>query len=194
MIRWLLIIGGAIAALCGIAYVIDANGYDRAEAKYKLQASEAKKNADDALLLAQKRDADKYAAQTRSVVNLSEQLITANTTIDAQKSKLNERAHDVSTQYRPAVGAPLIAVPAWVVTNGWLCDYNRAIGYGVPQAGAVVSGAEDPACQADAFAPSAVTSEQILQHHEAYGAYTQKLEQLVGRLVDYATMIDGGKQ
>ena len=193
-----LILGAIIRVIAGTALLatvvigIDHYGYQRAESKYLLQIAKQKSDAETALKLAEAARDARYAAQNRSMLWLTEQLIAANNVIDVQKIKLQERARDVSTQYRPQPDAALLTVPGWIVTNGWLCDYNRAIdsiGYGLPQAGTAIDRTEDPACQADPFTVSAITAEQILIHHEEYGAYTQSLEQQINRLLDYENEI-----
>jgi hypothetical protein len=184
--------GLAVAAViaAGVS-AIDQNGYDRAEAKYLLQIAKDKAAHSKALADAAAEAKAKYDAQARNALRQSELLIAAKTTIDAQTQQLQERSKDVSTQYREQPDAALQPVPGWIVTNGWLCDYNRAIGYGLPGTGADASGVENPACAADPFGPSGVSAERILVHHEEYGSYCRKLEQQVDSLNAHIEFIEG---
>jgi len=181
---------------------IDAAGYARATAEKdrvisKLNADHvaaiAKITADqrEEAARAEAAEKQKLDAQARNITYLSEQLIAANARTDALNKQLQERKTDVSTLYREKPGTALLHVPDWTVTNGWVCDYNRAIGYSVPGAGAAVGGAADAACAADPFSRSAVTAERILGHHEEYGAYCQKLEQQVNALLDHIEYVEG---
>lgn len=188
--------GIAIAALVAfLGYSLDHHGYARAESEYQLKIANNELMAEKAIGIAKSEEADRRAAQQRTILNLTEQLIAANQTIDEQTAQLKSRAKNVSTVYRPAPAADLAPVPGWIVTNGWVCDYNRAAGYaagdGVQQAGATVEGDVDPACEADPFAPSGVTATQILEHHEEFSAYTRKLEQLQLRWVVYSDELQG---
>ncbi|TCS38509.1 hypothetical protein EDC30_102248 [Paucimonas lemoignei] len=175
-----------------VAWGLDQNGYSRAQSKYELQiATENEKRAETERIAEQKRQA-KRDAEARNVLQLSGELLEAKEQIDALKNKLNERAKDVSTQYRPQPAAALVAIPQWIVTNGWVCDYDRAIGYGVPgAAGADIGGVEIQACAADPFERSSIEAEQILRHHEEYGAYCRKLEEQLDRVLRHVDFIEG---
>lgn len=181
---------------------IDAHGYARAvgdkdreiarlntEHAQEIASIKARQQAEAAR--AEAAEKQKLAAQARNITYLSEQLIAANARTDALNKQLQERKNDVSTLYREQPGAALLRVPDWTVTNGWVCDYNRALGYSVPGAGAAVGGAADAACAADPFSRSAVSAERILGHHEEYGAYCQKLEQQVNALLDHIEFVEG---
>jgi hypothetical protein len=179
------------AALAGVAWKIDANGFDRAKNKYELQITNDKLTHSKALQEAEIAAKARYDAQNRNSLRQSELLIAAKTTIDAQTQQLKERSKNVSTHFRERPSAALQSVPGWIVTNGWLCDYNRAIGYGLPGAGPDTGGVENPACAADAFVPSGVSAERILVHHEEYGGYCRKLEQQIDRLNAHIEFIEG---
>jgi hypothetical protein len=189
------VLGGAAWGITAGVSAIDTNGYRRAESKYQLQIVTADKTRVEQARLADAEAARKRDGEARNILRLSEQLITAKTVIDTQTKQLQERAHDVSTQYRPQPDAALMPVPDWIVTRGWLCDYNRAIGYSEPGAGAAVGGDAATACAADAFGPSGVSAERILSHHEQYGGYCRKLEQQVNVLLDHIEFVekDAGK-
>lgn len=185
----------AIVLIALLGYSIDHHGYARAASEYQLKIADSELKAEKALGIAKNEEAERRSAQQRTILNLTEQLIAANQTIDAQTSQLKTRAKNVSTIYRPTPAADLAPVPGWIVTNGWVCDYNRAAGYptgdGVQQTGAAISDTADPACQADPFAPSGVTATQILEHHEEFAAYALKLEQLIQRWADYSDALQG---
>lgn len=171
----------------------DAEGFARADNMHKLQ------NASDAAARLQAQleaDAEaraKLDKESANVLALSKQLVVAARKIDDQTKKLNERANDVSTLYRPSPQAELTPVPGWIVTNGWVCDYNRAIGYGYAEDGTAVGGDDNPSCAPDAFGRSAVKAADILAHHNEYGAYCRKLEQQVDKLLDHAEYIEGNQ-
>ncbi|WP_076592009.1 hypothetical protein [Herminiimonas arsenitoxidans] len=171
----------------------DAEGFVRADNMHKLQ------NASDAaarLLAQSEADAEakaKLDSEAANVLTLSKQLVTANRVIDVQTKKLNERANDVSTLYRAAPKAELTPVPGWIVTNGWVCDYNTAIGYGFAEDGTAVGGDDNPSCAPDAFGRSEVKAADILTHHNEYGAYCRKLEKQVDALLNHTVFIEGQK-
>ena len=179
-----------VGAVGCAVYRIDHNGYLRAETLYKGLIAVADRAAADAKLAAQAAAQKKYEAEAKRAFRLSVSLADANIVIDKQERQLTERAKNVSTTYRIAPSAPLLPVPGWIVTNGWVCDYNRAIGYGLSPTGSGPSGDESPSCSSDAFGPSGVSAERILQHHEEYGAYVRKLEQQVNRLIDHLEFIE----
>lgn len=179
------------AAIAAGVSAIDQHGYDRAEAKYLLQIAKDKAAHSKALADAAAEAKTKYDAQVKNALRQSELLIAAKTTIDAQIQQLKERSKDVSTLYREQPSAALQPVPGWIVTNGWLCDYNRAIGYGLPNASTDTGGVENPACAADPFGSSGVSAERILVHHEEYGGYCRKLEQQIDGLNAHIEFIEG---
>ncbi|KAF1043213.1 MAG: hypothetical protein GAK35_02305 [Herbaspirillum frisingense] len=118
----------AVALTAFLVYSIDHHGYARAASEYQLKITNSELQAEKALGIAKSQEADRRSAQQRTILNLTEQLITANQTIDEQTAQLKTRAKNVSTTYRPAPAADLTPVPGWIVTNGWVCDYNRAAG------------------------------------------------------------------
>lgn len=185
-LKYVLLAAVAGAVVCGI----DANGYRRAEDKYKLQIANDDAKRAEATRKAELNEQQRRNAQAANVLQLSERLIAANDIIDSLNKTLQERAAHVSNFYRPIPLAPLQPVPGWIVTHGWVCDYNRAIGYQVGGANATVSGDAEAACTADAFSPSAVTGERILRHHEDYGAYCRKLEEQVNVLLDHIDYLE----
>ncbi|WP_404854349.1 hypothetical protein, partial [Escherichia coli] len=52
--------------------------------------------------------------------------LSAQDQFTALQQQLSERIAHVSTQYRPAPGASPVPAPRFVVTCGWLRDYNHA--------------------------------------------------------------------
>lgn len=189
-----LLLALVVAALLGAAGVaVDRFGYSRAETKYQGEIAALKRAHAEAMLKAEREARATFESQNRNLLRQTEALIDAKATIDAQTRELQkERAKNVSTLYREVPDEPLRPVPGWIVTNGWLCDYNRAIGYGVSDPASGDAGVEEEACKADAFAPSGVTAEEILRHHAEYGGYCRKLEQQIDRLVDHIECIERG--
>jgi hypothetical protein len=183
------------ALLAGAVYKIDERGYARAKTKYEAEISVLKLSHLSAVRNAELEANQRFVAQNHNMLRLSESLIAANATIDAQLKKLQERTRDVSTLYRPQPSAPLQSIPDWIVTHGWVCDYNRAIGYGASpvEDSASVSGAENTSCTAEPFSASQVSAERILAHHEEYGAYCRKLEQQVDRLIRHIDFVESEK-
>jgi len=179
----LLAIVALVAAILFGLHTIDARGYQRGESEcHAAQIVEAAR--------AEKINQANTDAQNRNLLQLSEQFIAAKATINAQNARLQEHAHAVSIQYRPQPGAALQPVPVWIVPGGWVCDYNRAIGYAVPGAAAAAGGDAAATCAADPFAASGVSAEQILRHHDDYGAYCQNLEHQVNVLLDDREFIE----
>ena len=88
-----------------------------------------------------------------------------------------ERINRVSTQYAPARGAAPVAAPRFVVTCGWLRDFNAALGATAPappgcRAYAGAQEAAWPAPSSDAeLLESGVTAADILAHARDYGAW-----------------------
>ncbi|MHA6425288.1 lysis protein, partial [Pseudomonas aeruginosa] len=58
--------------------------------------------------------------------------LSAQDQFTALQQQLSERIAHVSTQYRPAPGASPVPAPRFVVTCGWLRDYNHALGADLP--------------------------------------------------------------
>jgi hypothetical protein len=185
--------GLVIAALLTVAaWAVERIGYNRAAVKYELRIANDKIKSDAALRKVELAAKVRFDEQSRNALRQSELLIAAKTTIDAQTQQLKERSKDVSTLYREQPSDALEPVPDWIVTSGWLCDYNRAIGYGLsgPDAGADSGGAENPACAADPFSPSGVSAERILAHHEEYGGYCRKLEEQIDRINAHVEFVE----
>lgn len=111
--------------------------------------------------------------------NQAEQLfLDAQGEIGQLQQQLNqERIAHVSNQYRPAPGAAPVPAPHFVVTCGWLRDFNAALGASVPApAGCrAASGTQAPAWPApgsDAeLLESGVSAADILAHSRDYGAW-----------------------
>jgi hypothetical protein len=185
--------GLIIAAVLAFgAYKIDQHGYKRATAECSVTITKMKDDQEQADQAAAQKAKVNMDAQNKNLLRLSESLITANQQIEAQAGQLKERVHDVSTQFRLQPTAALQPVPDWVVTRGWVCDYNRAIGYGngVPGDGTAAGGAEDTSCASDAFSPSGISAQRILWHHEQYGTYCRKLEEQLNAILDHEDFVE----
>lgn len=189
--RW--IEGAIVCALLALAAIgLEHDGYHRAETKYELQISNSKVTSDKVLADAREKAQARIDAQAKYAAGLAAQLITAGQTIDQQTKQLKERKNDVSTLHRDRPTDTLQRVPAWIASNGWVCDYNRATGDdGMPAPGAAAGRAASEACQADPFGASRVDAVDILGHHEDYAAYCRKLDQQVDRLLNYIDSAQG---
>lgn len=88
-----------------------------------------------------------------------------------------ERINRVSNQYTPVRGGAAIAAPRFVVTCGWLRDFNAALGATAPappgcRANAGSQETAWPAPGSDAeLLESGVTAADILAHARDYGAW-----------------------
>ncbi|MBB4819253.1 hypothetical protein HNP29_002643 [Pseudomonas alcaligenes] len=120
----------------------------------------------------------RYRQQVARANQAEEVLLNAQDQIAALMSQLSERITHVSTQYRPMPGAAAVPAPRFLVTCGWLRDYNLALGAGVPAPAAcrATSGADEaawPAPGADAeLLESGVSAADILAHARDYGAWS----------------------
>ncbi|EPO8089453.1 lysis protein [Pseudomonas aeruginosa] len=88
-----------------------------------------------------------------------------------------ERIARVSTQYTPARGAAPVAAPRFVVTCGWLRDFNAALGATAPappscraNAGSEEAAWAAPGSDAELL-ESGVVAADILAHARDYGAW-----------------------
>lgn len=101
-----------------------------------------------------------------------------------------ERINRVSTQYAPARGAAPVAAPRFVVTCGWLRDFNAALGATAPappgcRAYAGSQEAAWPAPSSDAeLLESGVTAADILAHARDYGAWALAIRAQLNALID----------
>lgn len=94
-----------------------------------------------------------------------------------QQQLTQERIAHVSTQYTPARGAAPVPAPSFVVTCGWLRDYNAALGadLSAPTACRATASSQEtawPAPGADAeLLESGVAATDILAHARDYGGW-----------------------
>lgn len=143
---------------------------DKALAELRVQhANERTKAAQDSL--------QQYQQQVARANQAEERFLSAQDQIDNLQHQLSERIAHVSTQYRPAPGAAPVPAPRFVVTCGWLRDYNRALGADLPAPAACRSpaSAEEttwPAPGADTeLLESGVSAADILAHARDYGKW-----------------------
>ncbi len=181
------------AAILWGLWEVDKNGYNRATLQYQAQIVKDKAAMDKAAQAAKDAAQIKLDAQAQTLRVQETGLIMAGEKIDALTKILKGRSHAESTQYRATPTANLASLPDWIVTNGWLCDYNRAIdGSGaLPEAATTTPGTDDPACQADPFSPSGTSAESILNHHIEYAAYTAKLDAQLTAVLNYFEFLKG---
>ncbi|PTS85500.1 lysis protein [Pseudomonas sp. HMWF032] len=173
----------ALVALFALAmWVHGQNMYDLGHGKAKAEGNEAlatlrleyqtlRADAAEANLLVYRQQVER--------ANQAEQLF-----LDAQgkighlqKQLTQERISHVSTQYTPTRGGAAVPAPRFVVTCGWLRDFNAALGAHAPAPGACRA---DPLSQEAAWpAPgsdaelleSGVAATDILAHARDYGAW-----------------------
>jgi|SRR5690606_14761145 len=185
---WVLLI-----ILFAAAFWVNGSGqYDRgyrtaqAEGEFALQslrleyAEQSRRAAQEGLV--------QYRQQVERANQAEQQYLSAQDEIQQLQHQLNqERIAHVSTQYRPAPGAAPVPAPRFIVTCGWLRDFNAALGANVPApAGCrATPGAASgtwPAPGTDAeLLESGVSAADILAHARDYGAWAlTNLAQLNG--------------
>lgn len=153
-------------------------GYDKAKAEgdealaaLRLEHQTLRADAAEANLLVYRQQVER--------ANQAEQLF-----LDAQdgigrlqKQLTQEGIARVSTQYTPARGAAPVPAPRFVVTCGWLRDFNAALGADTPAPGAcrATAGTQEtawPAPGSDAeLLASGVSAADILAHARDYGGW-----------------------
>lgn len=143
---------------------------DKALADLREQhAQQVAKAAQDNLL--------EYRQQVTRANQAEERFLGAQDQITTLKQQLSERIAHVSTQYRPAPGAAPMPAPRFVVTCGWLRDYNLALGADLPapvacRTATSAQAAAWPAPGSDAeLLESGVSAADILAHARDYGAW-----------------------
>ena len=153
-------------------------GYEKAKAKgesalqsLRLEYAEQARRADQENLML-------YRQQVERANQAEQQYLDAQGEIGQLQHQLNqERIAHVSNQYRPAPGAASVPAPRFVVTCGWLRDFNAALGASVPapagcRAAAGAAPATWPAAGSDAeLLESGVSAADILAHARDYGAW-----------------------
>ncbi|WP_435609893.1 lysis protein [Pseudomonas knackmussii] len=179
-LRWagpLVLVGLFLAAIVTIGESQYDLGYatakaegDKALAELREQhAKESTKAAQDNLL--------EYRQQVTRANQAEERFLGAQDQIATLTKQLSERIAHVSTQYRPAPGAAPVPAPRFVVTCGWLRDYNLALGADLPAPAACRSAASPEATAwaapgSDAeLLESGVSAADILAHARDYGAW-----------------------
>lgn len=175
---WLLLMALFAAALAinGSAMYESGRRTAKAEGESALQslrleyAEQAHRAAQENLVL--------YRQQVERANQAEQQYLDAQGEIGQLQHQLNqERIAHVSNQYRPAPGAAPVPAPRFVVTCGWLRDFNAALGASVPapagcRAAAGAAPATWPAAGSDAeLLESGVSAADILAHARDYGAW-----------------------
>ncbi|NMZ73409.1 lysis protein [Pseudomonas nitroreducens] len=144
---------------------------DKALAELRDQhAQQSAKAAQDNLL--------EYRQQVTRANQAEERFLGAQDQIVTLQKQLSERIANVSTQYRPAPGAAPVPAPRFVVTCGWLRDYNLALGADLPAPTAcrAATGTQKAAWAAPGsdseLLESGVSAADILAHARDYGAWS----------------------
>jgi hypothetical protein len=118
----------------------------------------------------------RYRQQVTRANQSEQSLLNAQDQIADLKRQLSERIPHVSTNFRPARGAVPVPAP-FVVTCGWLRDYNIAHGADLPAPAAcrATTGTAEtawPAPGSDAeLLESGVSAADLLAHARDYGAW-----------------------
>lgn len=101
-----------------------------------------------------------------------------------EADQLKRRIDRVTSQYRPAPGAPLQPAPRCVFTNGFVGVWNGAIGAGTVPAADSAAGAVDAADPAEAL-DSGVQQADVLAHITDYGKRCRDVESQLNRVIDW---------
>lgn len=153
-------------------------GYGAAQAKGDKAVSDLREEHQKLRADAAEQNLVLYRQQVERANQAELVFLDAQDEIGRLKQQLTqERINRVSTQYTPARGAAPVAAPRFVVTCGWLRDFNAALGATAPAPAScrAYAGAEEaawPAPSTDAeLLESGVTAADILAHARDYGAW-----------------------
>lgn len=153
------------------------NGFKKAKADGDKALAELREQHANERTKAAQDNLQQYQQQVARANQAEERFLGAQDQIDNLQHQLSERIAHVSTQYRPAPGAAPVPAPRFVVTCGWLRDYNRALGADLPAPTACRSSAGTektawPSPGADAeLLESGVSAADILAHARDYGKW-----------------------
>lgn len=165
-------------------------GHRSAQAKGEAALADLKR--DHALLRADaaSQALDKERRLTAIANQLGAQLLQERAQHAQEADQLKRRIDRVTSQYRPAPGAPLQPAPRCVFTNGFVGVWNGAIGAGAVPATDSAAGAVDAANPAEAL-DSGVQQADVLDHITDYGQRCRDIESQLNRVLDW---LQGGKQ
>ncbi|WP_312481056.1 lysis protein [Stutzerimonas nitrititolerans] len=154
------------------------DGFGTAKAKGDEALAELRGEHDKLRADAAEQNLVLYRQQVERANQAGQVLLRAQDEISRLKQQLTqERINRVSTQYTPARGAAPMAAPRFVVTCGWLRDFNAALGATAPappgcRAYAGAQEAAWPAPGSDAeLLESGISAADILAHARDYGAW-----------------------
>lgn len=155
-----------------------AAGYKLAQAEGESALQSLRLEYAEQSLRASQENLASYRLQVQRANQAEQQYLDAQGEIrQLQQQLTRERIAHVSTQYRPAPGTAPVPAPRFVITCGWLRDFNSALGARVPApagcrgAAGAAPGAW-PAAGADAeLLESGVSSADVLAHARDYGAW-----------------------
>lgn len=155
-----------------------AAGYKQAQAEGESALQSLRLEYAEQSLRAAQENLASYRLQVQRANQAEQQYLDAQGEIHQLQQQLTrERIAHVSNQYRPAPGAAPVPAPRFVVTCGWLRDFNAALGARVPaparcRAAAGAAEAAWPAAGSDAeLLESGVSAADILAHARDYGAW-----------------------
>jgi hypothetical protein len=153
-------------------------GYEKAQAQGAAAIAELRLEHQTLRANAYEQNLLVYRQQVERANQAEQVFLDAQDEIGRLKQQLTqERIARVSTQYTPARGADPLPAPRFVVTCGWLRDFNAALGAHTPAPGACRAIADSqetawPAPGSDAeLLESGVAAADILAHARDYGAW-----------------------
>lgn len=181
----------ALASLGLVAITMLAAG----SGGYWLGHGRAQATGDAALAKLQRSHATAVAAATAQALakerelaatahQLGFQLLQAQARHAADTDQLKRSIPRVTSQYRPAPGAPLQPVPQCVFTHGFVGVYNAAIGAADLPAADTAAGAADAANPAAAL-DAGLQQADILAHITDYGQRCRDIASQLNRLLDW---------
>lgn len=187
------------AALAGLGLIAittlaaGAGGYSLGHRSAQAEGDTALANLkrDHALLLADAAGQALYKERqlTTTANQLGFQLLQERAQHAEDADQLKRRIARVTSQYRPAPGAPLQPAPQCVFTHGFVGVYNGAIGAAPVPAADSSAGAAAAVDTAEAL-DSGVQQADILDHITNYGQRCRDIESQLNRLLDWH---QGGK-
>lgn len=133
---------------------------------------------------------DKERRLTALANRLGAQLLLERAQHAQEADQLKRRIDRVTSQYRPAPGAPLQPAPRCVFTNGFVSVWNGAIGADAVPTTDLAAGAADAADPAEAL-DSGVQQADVLTHITDYGQRCHDVESQLNRVLDW---LQEGKQ
>lgn len=178
--------GLGLVAITTLAAGAGGYGLGHRSAQAKGETALANLKRDHALLMATAagQALDKERELTATANQLGFQLLQERARYAEDTDQLKRSIARVTSQYRPAPGAPLQPVPQCVFTHGFVGVYNGAIGAALVPPTIPAAGAADAADPAEAL-DAGVQQADILEHITDYGQRCRDIESQLNRLLDW---------